>query len=59
MDNLVSILKIPILNLDVKNTILRFVQNWSTAFEGKATLGYVGQVYKTLKSEGRWPPLLR
>jgi growth factor-regulated tyrosine kinase substrate len=52
MDNLVSILKIPILNVDVKNNILRLVQNWSIAFEGKPTLSYVGQVYKTLTSEG-------
>lgn len=55
MDNLVSILKIPGLNLEVKNKILRFVQNWSLAFEGKPTLTYVGQVYKTLKSEGKFP----
>ncbi|KAJ7479982.1 hypothetical protein B0H11DRAFT_2026043 [Mycena galericulata] len=57
MDNLVSILKIPILNIDVKNNILRLVQNWSIAFEGKPALGYVGQVYKTLTSEGfKFPP---
>lgn len=52
MDNLVSILKIPNLNLDVKNMILRLIQNWSIAFEGKSNLSYVGQVYKTLKKEG-------
>lgn len=52
MDNLVSILKIPVLNLDVKNKILRLVQNWAIAFEGKPSLSYVGQVYKTLKIEG-------
>ncbi|KAJ7451084.1 vacuolar sorting-associated protein Vps27 [Mycena latifolia] len=57
MDNLVSILKIPILNVDVKNNILRLVQNWSIAFEGKPTLSYVGQVYKTLTTEGfKFPP---
>ncbi|KAJ6498086.1 vacuolar sorting-associated protein Vps27 [Mycena vitilis] len=57
MDNLVSILKIPVLNIDVKNNILRLVQNWSIAFEGKPTLGYVGQVYKTLTTEGfKFPP---
>ncbi|KAJ6573830.1 vacuolar sorting-associated protein Vps27 [Mycena vulgaris] len=57
MDNLVSILKIPILNIDVKNNILRLVQNWSIAFEGKPALGYVGQVYKTLTTEGfKFPP---
>jgi growth factor-regulated tyrosine kinase substrate len=52
MDNLISILKIPVLNIEVKNAILRLVQNWSTAFEGKPSLAYVGQIYKTLKSEG-------
>jgi len=52
MDNLVSILKIPNLNVDVKNTILRLVQNWSIAFEGKPHLSYVGTVYESLKKEG-------
>ncbi|KAJ8487448.1 hypothetical protein ONZ45_g14333 [Pleurotus djamor] len=57
MDNLVSILKIPALNLDVKNSLLRHIQNWSIAFEGKPSLGYVGQVYKTLLNEGfKFPP---
>ncbi|KAI5120870.1 hypothetical protein M0805_008242 [Coniferiporia weirii] len=57
MDNLVSILKIPVLNLDVKNKILRLIQNWAIAFEGKPSLAYVGQVYKTLASEGyNFPP---
>ena len=52
MDNLVSILKIPALNLEVKNNILRLVQNWSVAVEGKPTLSYMGTVYKTLTNEG-------
>lgn len=52
MDNLVSILKIPTLNIDVKNKILRLIQNWGIAFEGKTSLSYVGQVYKNLKTEG-------
>ncbi|TFK38674.1 hypothetical protein BDQ12DRAFT_683159 [Crucibulum laeve] len=57
MDNLVSILKIPALNLDVKNTILRLIQNWSVAFEGKPVLNYVGQVYKNLSADGyKFPP---
>ncbi|GLB36715.1 putative component of the ESCRT-0 complex which is the sorting receptor for ubiquitinated cargo proteins at the multivesicular body (MVB) and recruits ESCRT-I to the MVB outer membrane [Lyophyllum shimeji] len=57
MDNLVSILKIPGLNNDVKQHVLRLVQNWSIAFEGKPTLGYVGQVYQTLLGEGyNFPP---
>ncbi|KAJ7596383.1 vacuolar sorting-associated protein Vps27 [Mycena floridula] len=57
MDNLVSILKIPMLNPEVKNTILRLVQNWGVSFEGKPSLSYVGQVYKTLNNEGfKFPP---
>jgi len=52
IDNLVSILKVPVLNLEVKNTILRLIQNWSFAFEGKPTLSYLGQVYKMLTNEG-------
>jgi growth factor-regulated tyrosine kinase substrate len=55
IDNLVSILKIPALNHDVKESILRLVQNWSVAFEGKPNLNYVGQVYKTLTKEGTYP----
>ncbi|KAH8101476.1 ubiquitin binding protein [Cristinia sonorae] len=57
MDNLVSILKMGGLNHDVKNKILRLVQNWSVAFEGKGNLSYVGEVYKTLQKEGfSFPP---
>jgi growth factor-regulated tyrosine kinase substrate len=52
MDNLVSILKMPGLNQSVKNDMLKYIQNWSLAFEGKPSLNYVDQVYKTLKSEG-------
>lgn len=58
MDNLVSILKIPGLNHEVKNAILRLIQNWSTAFEGRYSLGYVGQIYKTLQGEGMETKLL-
>lgn len=52
MDNLVSILKMPVLNHDVKNKILRLIQSWSIAFEGKPNLSYVGEVYKGLQREG-------
>ena len=52
MDNLVSILKSPVLNIDVKNKIFRLVHNWTIAFEGKPSLSYAGQVYRTIKSEG-------
>lgn len=53
MDNLVSILKQPTLNHDVKTKILRLVQNWAISFEGKVNLGYVGEVYRTLQREGQ------
>ncbi|KAG8220716.1 hypothetical protein J3R82DRAFT_3046 [Butyriboletus roseoflavus] len=57
IDNLVSILKIPGLNHTVKSDILKYIQNWALAFEGKPSLSYVGQVYKTLKNEGYdFPP---
>ncbi|KAI6043784.1 hypothetical protein EDC04DRAFT_2946350 [Pisolithus marmoratus] len=57
IDNLVSILKVPGTNHLVKADILKYVQNWALAFEGKPSLSYVGQVYKTLKSEGfHFPP---
>ncbi|KAG7090611.1 hypothetical protein E1B28_009713 [Marasmius oreades] len=52
IDNLVSILKVSNLNHEVKNSILRHIQNWGLAFEGKPSLSYVGTVYKTLLSEG-------
>ncbi|KAG1765209.1 hypothetical protein EDD22DRAFT_881093 [Suillus occidentalis] len=57
MDNLVSIFKMPGLNHSVRDDILKYIQNWSLAFEGKPSLSYVNQVYKTLKSEGyHFPP---
>ncbi|TRM62965.1 hypothetical protein BD626DRAFT_497163 [Schizophyllum amplum] len=57
MDNLTSILKMPTLNVEVKTAILRYIQNWATAFEGKPSLSYVGTVYKSLQSEGfTFPP---
>ncbi|KAG6369804.1 hypothetical protein JVT61DRAFT_13576 [Boletus reticuloceps] len=57
IDNLVSILKILGLNHAVKSEVLKHIQNWALAFEGKPSLSYVGQVYKTLKSEGyEFPP---
>ncbi|PFH48290.1 hypothetical protein AMATHDRAFT_65883 [Amanita thiersii Skay4041] len=57
IDNLISILKMQTLNHDVKSTILRLIQNWSVAFEGKYNLSYVGQAYKELVKEGfKFPP---
>ena len=40
MDNLVSILKNPVLNSAVRNKILRLVQNWAIALEGKSYTGH-------------------
>ncbi|KAL1952420.1 hypothetical protein VTO73DRAFT_1569 [Trametes versicolor] len=57
MDNLVSILKMPALNHDVKNKMLRYIQDWATAFEGKPSLSYVGEVYRSLQRDGfNFPP---
>ncbi|KAJ3735307.1 hypothetical protein DFJ43DRAFT_1059236 [Lentinula guzmanii] len=57
IDNLISILRMDSLNLDVKNTTLRFLQNWSVAFEGKPSLGYVSQACRNLQNEGfKFPP---
>ncbi|KAI0271721.1 hypothetical protein BC834DRAFT_457944 [Gloeopeniophorella convolvens] len=57
MDNLVSILKMPSLNRDVKSKILRYVQTWAISFKGKPSLSYVEQAYKALKGEGfNFPP---
>jgi hepatocyte growth factor-regulated tyrosine kinase substrate len=55
MENLVSILKMPVLNHEVKTKILRLVQNWAVAFEGKSQLSYVATVYDSLKREGESP----
>ena len=54
MDNLVSILKQPALNHDVKTKILRLAQNWAISFEGRSHLNYVGEVYRTLQREGTY-----
>ncbi|KAF5385577.1 hypothetical protein D9757_006796 [Collybiopsis confluens] len=57
IDNLVSILRMDLLNLEVKNTMLRLLQNWSVSFESKPSLGYVGQVCRNLQHEGfKFPP---
>ncbi|KAG8715154.1 Vacuolar protein-sorting-associated protein 27 [Ceratobasidium sp. 423] len=57
MDNLVSILKQPALNYEVKSKMLRLIQNWALAFESKPSLGYVPEVYKSLKNQGfNFPP---
>ena len=59
IDNLVSILKIPALNHAVKSDILKYIQNLGSHVQGKPSLSYVGQVYKTLKNEGTFATPLR
>ncbi|QRW05797.1 vacuolar protein sorting-associated protein 27 [Ceratobasidium sp. AG-Ba] len=39
------------LNFEVKNKMLKLIQNWSLAFE-QAGAGYVSEVYKSLKNQG-------
>lgn len=56
IDNLVSILKTPSLNRDVKSKIVRCIQTWAISFKGKHNLSYVEQVYKSLKAEGKFSP---
>jgi hepatocyte growth factor-regulated tyrosine kinase substrate len=55
MDNLTSLLKAygpAAINDDVKNKILELIQSWAVAAEGRPTLVYIGEVFKTLQREG-------
>lgn len=52
MDNLSSMLKMQTLNLDVKEKLLRYIQTWAIATDGKPSLSYVSQTYRSLKGEG-------
>ncbi|KAH7103207.1 ubiquitin binding protein [Auriculariales sp. MPI-PUGE-AT-0066] len=57
MDNLVSIIKQPTVNREVRDKVLRLIQNWAMAFEQKPVLSYVPALYKQLKGEGfQFPP---
>jgi hepatocyte growth factor-regulated tyrosine kinase substrate len=60
MDNLTSLLQAygpAAVNDDVKGAILESIQAWAIAAEGRPTLVYIGEVYKTLQREGhKFPP---
>ena len=42
------------LNTDVKQRLLRVIQNWAVSFESKPIGKYTNEVYKTLQKEGLW-----
>ncbi|KAN0061179.1 Vacuolar protein-sorting-associated protein 27 [Thecaphora frezii] len=59
MDNLVSVLRNPSgVNHDVKAKALGLIQNWAQIAEAKpAQMGYIDEVYRTLKSDKfEFPP---
>lgn len=59
MDNLTSLLKGygGDTNDDVRHKILELIQNWATGAEGRLSLTYIIETYRTLQREGQmFPP---
>jgi growth factor-regulated tyrosine kinase substrate len=60
VDNLTSLLNAygpASVNDEVKQNILGLIQDWAAAAEGRPSLVYLGEVYKTLQHEGhKFPP---
>jgi hepatocyte growth factor-regulated tyrosine kinase substrate len=60
MDNMTSLIKgygAAAPNTEVKTKILELIQDWAAAAEGRSTLVYINEVYKTLQREGyHFPP---
>jgi growth factor-regulated tyrosine kinase substrate len=52
MDNLVSLLKAPDgCNLEVRRKMLELIQNWAVGAQGKDSLNYLSECYRTLQHE--------
>ncbi|KAJ3105721.1 Vacuolar protein-sorting-associated protein 27 [Phlyctochytrium planicorne] len=52
MDNLISLVRVPGANQDVRQKMLALIQTWGLAFKDKYELAYVVEVYESLKQEG-------
>ncbi|RCI04619.1 Vacuolar protein-sorting-associated protein 27 [Rhizopus stolonifer] len=58
MDALVSVLKSPTCNVDVKNRLLNIIQTWGMASRNKTNLSYMYDTYALLKAEDfTFPPI--